>query len=67
MVPVIARGNNCRRFAFSLWRSVDKRPVALPFITGRIKASHRDISVLMQLPGNTRCRSGEIVLSIADA
>ena len=25
--------------------------MALPFITGRIGASHRDISVLVQLPG----------------
>jgi len=37
--------------ADSSWRSADKRPVALPFITGRVQASHGDISVLLQLPG----------------
>ena len=37
--------------AYNSWRSADKRPVALQFITGRIGASHRDISVLVQLPG----------------
>ena len=37
--------------ADSSWRSGGQRPVAFPFITGRTGASHRDISVLLQLPG----------------
>ena len=54
----ITRGNNCWRLLITSWRSVDKRPVALPFITGRIEASHRDISVLMQLPGQCPAPGG---------
>jgi hypothetical protein len=42
----------------SSWRSADKRPVALPFITGCVCLSHGDISVLLRLqgqhPGDTR-------------
>ncbi len=49
--PGVVPGQQLQGVADSSWRSGDKRPVALPFITGRVCASHGDISVPLQLPG----------------